>query len=224
MNKRIIALILVALTFSLWGCGDKLTEETARQIIEKEVLGSQEDRGFSRIVFAKGSDGFEYFQKLISQGKLQLTMEEEEALDFLSKEKTIVKTYEGNSEVVNILKSLKIRDEVDHSKLSMMDVMDIGTGHKKKMPKKTVCIAIVRLKKESVKSIDGIFNDEKHGTAMVKFTISQVGIEPYYSELCPLMYPGEPEGSGRCGLRKPYSTEIQLKKYDEGWNIDMNPS
>lgn len=216
MYRKIAVLVLVTLTFSLWGCGNKLTEETAKQVIEKEILSHKNKRDFTKISFAKGSKGFDYFQKLIADGTFQFKGEKKAPLGILSKETTIVKTYAPKPELANVFNKLEIKDELVRGNFSFSAMIDFDA--KKTLPRRTVCKTFAKIKKEAVKSIDGIFNDGKKGTAVVKYTVEEVGVTPYYSDLCSFM----PDNLD-CSLRKPYSTEIQLKKYEEGWNIDMNP-
>jgi hypothetical protein len=205
----------------LWGCGDKLTEETARQVIEKEILPERNSGGLTQMVFTEGSDGFNYFQKMITDGSFQFEKEEDASFEVLLRNKPKVKVYSPKSELANVFRELRIKVVVDNDKFDIKDILSL---EKKKLPRKTVCEVSANIKKYTLKSIDEILNDENKGTAVVKFTIEQVGIAPYYAELCSLMYPGKPEGTGRCELRKPYSIEVQLKKYDEGWDIDKNPN
>lgn len=222
MSKRTLVFLMILATMMLWGCGDKLTEEIARQVIEKEVLTKSKVGSFTKIAFGEGSDGFDYFQKLISDGSFILEKKEQQNMSYLSKEKVTVKIYAPKPELAHIFKKLEIMDVVDNSKVTS-DMLMWG-AEEKKLPMITICKTFCRIKQDSVQSIDTIFNDDKNGTAKVKFTIAEVGIAPYYDELRSLMYPGESEPTGNYRLRKPYTTEIQLKKYDEGWSMDLNPS
>lgn len=222
MNKTTLIVLMMLATMMLWGCGDKLTEETARQVIEKEVLSESKVGSFTQITFREGSGGFDYFQKLISDGSFILEKEEQQNMSYLSKEKVTVKIYAPKPELAHIFKKLEIMNVVDNSKVTS-DMLMWG-DEENKLPMITICKTFCRIKQDSVQSIDAIFNDDKNGTAKVKFTIAEIGIAPYYDELCSLMYPGKSEPTGNCRLRKPYTTEVQLKKYDEGWSMDLNHS
>jgi hypothetical protein len=222
MHKIINGLVLVVIASLLWGCGDKLTEKAAAQIIENEILAARATRGFTRMAFEEGTSGYAYFQKLIADGTLVLEKEEERRLSLLSQTKATVKIYVGSGSSANVFKQVEIKQVKHRSMLSMSEMMDITRGAKQEAPLITICEGLVKIKKETIKSIDGIFNDEKEGTAIVKLTVAEVGIAPYYDDLCPLMYPGESTGYGECGLRT-YSREVPLKRYDEGWKIAMSP-
>lgn len=219
MRNKFFVLTLITLAFSLWGCGDKLTEETAKQVLEKEFLVKLNSRGFTQLEFDEGTKGFQYFQNLIQDGSFELVKEEKRFAGLPAPENNIVKIYSPKADIAHIFKNLELLNEIDMSKVDIMDVMD-----QKKLPEKTVCVVTAKIKANSIQSVDKILNDEKSGIAKVQFTITEIGVAPYYDDLCPLMYPGKPEGSGKCSLKKPYSTETQMKKYDEGWTIDLNPS
>ena len=222
MIRNLSVFMLILVSGVLVGCGDKLTEETAKQVLEKELLTRDEGRGFTRMVFDEGTEGYAYFQSLIADGAFLFDKEEEAPWDILARgEQKPIRVYLPKPDMANVFGRLEIKDVRISGKVSLKDI--VNKDRKAELPMKTVCEVYVKIKEEAIKSIDGIFNDEKNGTAMVKFTVAEVGVSPYYEDLCPLMYPGKPEGTGQCALRKPRSTEIQMKKYDEGWNIDMNP-
>jgi hypothetical protein len=220
MHKIINGLVLVVIASLLWGCGDKLTGKAAAQIIENEILAARATRGFTRMAFEEGTSGYAYFQKLIADGTLVLEKEEERTLSVLSRTKAIAKIYVGSGDDAAVFQQVEIKQVIPRSSHSVSDMMDIARGAKKEAPPITICEGFVKIKKEAIKSIDSIFNDEKEGTAIVKLTVAEVGIAPYYDDLCPLMYPGESAGYGECGLRT-YSREVPFKKYDEGWKIAM---
>ncbi len=211
MLRIIPVFMLMIFTLLLSGCGDKLTEETARQVLEKEVLTSEKTGRFTKIVFAKGTDGFDYFQKLIADGVF-----------LLEKEGKLGKSYSTKPDFAHIFKNLEVGEIIDMSKATSSQLL--GWGEEKALPMITICKVFVCFKKDTVQSVDEIFNDEKNGTAKVKFTIAEVGIAPYYDDLCSLLASGKSKPSMKCLLTKPYAAEIQLKKYDEGWSIDLNPS
>ncbi|MGL1861433.1 MAG: hypothetical protein OCC46_02790 [Pseudodesulfovibrio sp.] len=219
MNSRAVAL-LVILVLLLCGCSDKLTEETARTVIEKEFIVESNSRGFSQLIFDEGSPGFNYFQKLIAGGSFKLTKEEKSGwTGSMSPKNDIVKTYSPTNEIAHAFKDIEVKNEIDQSQMDMLDVIT-NVMEKKEMPEKTVCVVFAKFKQNTVQSIDTILNDEKNGTARVKFTIAEVGITPYYDELHQLVYPGQSKPTGNFRLRKPWQTGVKLKKYDEGWSKD----
>lgn len=221
MTRKVQALLLIVFVLPLAGWGGELTKEEARAVIEKALADSR--KSFNEISFVEGSEGFEYIQTMIKEGKFVLENEELRRID-LSKEKGMVEVYAPVSDLDGVFRQLEIKQTAHYGKMTNEDLKNIfrmaAKGESKQLKK--ICVTYARLSKETVQSIDNILNDKAMGTAMVTYTVAEVGIAPYYEELCALMYPGK-SNHGRCRLAKPYTTQIQLKKYDDGWGIDLNP-
>ena len=218
MYKKALILIQAVLVLCLVGCNDKLTKETAKEVLEKELLAKQPKRS-KTITFEEGSAGFEYFQKMIAGGKFEFKSKEKLWVP-LSKEPMFEKTYAPVSELADVYEEIIIRDELDVVKATALDLMDATIRGKSKLQRKVYCIADCWITHDVVQSVDSVLTDEKTGMAKVKFTIAEVPIEPCYEELSALAK-SDPKNPVRgFQLRKPYSGKVKMKKYDEGWAIE----
>ncbi|NDV20375.1 hypothetical protein GO013_13240 [Pseudodesulfovibrio sp. JC047] len=218
MPKKVLILVQALLVLCLVGCSDKLSKETAKEVLEKDLIAKQSKR-FRSITFEKGSAGFEYFQKMIAEGNFEFK-KKEELWNVLSKEPLFEKIYLPKSELAGVFDKIIIRDDLTLTKATALEIMEKAMRGKHKLQRTVFCIVDCWITREEVQIIDSVLNDEKAGTAKVKFTIAEVPIAPYYEELLGLAK-SDPKFLSRVfQLRKPYTTEAMLKRYDEGWTVE----
>ncbi len=212
MKKNTCALAMIVLTFFLVGCSDKLTEETAKEVLQKEWLAKQPPL-FTRISFEKGSPGFDYFQQLISDGSFKL-IGKEDVWNVLSRDPMYKSTYSPTKEIAGVYESLEIEDTYEVKGTAKI------LGGDGSLKRSVVCTVACRIKKKEIQTVDAVLNEEEKGLAKVKFSVAEVPVSPQYEELSKLANSDPKAPSKEFRLREPYRAEVQLKKYDEGWKVD----
>lgn len=221
MRQKLLILVQAVFILLLVGCSDNLTEDTAKEILAKEL--AENSGRFVALRFEKGTPGYDYFQKLVSGGSFEF-VKKEKVFEPLARQPMFAQQYKPTAELSDVFGMLVMRDAIDSSNVELSDIADeIILGKKSmKLREIVVCEVQCRLKREEIQSIDEILNDEKSGKAIVSFTLVEVPIAPYYDELFKLADEKQKKGAWHFRSKEPRSIKARFKKYDEGWRLEYD--